>query len=78
MRLEQLKQQIDEGTTLHGTMDRDLHTWWNQFNESYAALDRDMNDETLCQQREDIKQRIDHLIDLLDKVNSLFIYCKFQ
>ena len=31
MRLAQLKQQIEEGKTLHRAKDRDLYIWWNQF-----------------------------------------------
>ena len=72
MRVAQLKQQIDEGITLHGDLDRDLHSWWSKFNASYATLDSAMNKETACEQRDLNKQQIDHLTDLVKKVKHKY------
>ena len=58
---------------MHGATDRDLQLWWQQFNESYANLDRIMNETSICTQRDWMKQKNLELKFLLDEVLNIHI-----
>ena len=66
----ELKQQVDEGITTHKAMARDLPAWLDEYETLRMELDPVMNENTICNRRNWIRQKLRALEDLEEKVST--------
>ena len=66
---DELKQQVDEGITTHKAMARDLPAWLDEYETLRMELEQVMDENTICNRRNWIRQKIRALEDLDAKVS---------
>ena len=66
---DELKQQVDEGIANHKAMARDLPAWLDEYETLRMELDQVMNENTICNRRNWIRQKIRALEILYEKVS---------